>query len=93
MVIDTNNIDVMNLTLDDLVQADPPPRERGSGYLGLAGKFKQLIKETPGVWYEFPKIVSSRSITQTDNYEWTQRTVYDADGKRLGLRLYGRYTG
>ena len=91
--MDTNNIDVMNLTLADLTQADPPPRSTNGGYLGLSGKFKELIRQTPGVWYEYPKLVTSRSVAPGEGFEWTQRVVRDADGKRLGLRLYGRYTG
>lgn len=80
------------LTLADLTAAEPPAVLRGTGYTGLAGKFKQLIKTTPGIWYKYPKLVTSRSISKDRNFQWTQRNVTAENGKRM-LQLYARYIG
>lgn len=91
------DIDPTTLTLADLKQTDPPPAKRRGSTLGLVGKFRELIKQNPGVWYEYPKLVSSRGSATTHNadgnYEWVQRTVKDDQGHNIGLRLYCRYTG
>lgn len=84
------------LTLADLVAGDPPQKltSVNGRPFGLRGKFKELIRQTPGVWYEFPVITRSglgESNQNPDGYEWTTRTVM-VDGKRM-MKVWARYVG
>lgn len=90
---DTWTLNPQTLTLADLTQSDPPPVARRGQAQGLQSKFQDLIRQNPGVWYEYPKLVGSRGTSRGTGFEWVQRTVKDDNGKILGLRLYARYVG
>lgn len=76
------------LTLDDLVQSDPPPRRHGVGQPGLRQAFMAVIRTKPGVWFEYPRLTRSGGFGRVDGYEFTSRNVGDGQ-----IRVWGRYTG
>lgn len=88
-------INLATLSLADLKASDPPPA--GTNFNGrppgLRRKFKELIKQAPGVWYEYPLVTTGglgESNNNTDGFQWTTRSEVNGDGKRM-IRTWGRY--
>jgi hypothetical protein len=92
---ETNTLTPDTLTLSTLTQSDPPPKgSMRKPSWGMVSAFKKALVHDPGVWYEFPTI-SKSGIGQANGggYEFTTRAQYDEDGKRLGVKVWGRYVG
>ena len=94
---DTSTPNPATLTLADLKAGDPPPKNHYNAGRppGLMAKFKDLLREAPGVWYEYPILTRSgvgQSNNNTEGYEWTTRSETNGNGKKV-VRVYGRFVG